>query len=156
MKNMIVCAVLLIAFFAMPTLSNAQSKADEAQLLQLMQDGHSRFKAKDAAGFASLFAENAVFVEPNGQIIDGKIAIEQAHAELFKMVEPGNADILVSKVTFIEADLALVFWTYTAEAKFMGQSQTEKASTVLTAVKKEGKWVAISLGMVPVRPMPGN
>ena len=102
--------------------------------------------AGDAAGVASLYAEDAVLLAPGAPTAEGRAAIESTLAAMFEAAPATEASIESGTITFSESgDLAYDVGTYTmAGTTPAGEAWRDEGQyrAVLRTVGGEGKLVA--------------
>lgn len=153
MLNTFKSTVLLL--FVAVNLS-AQAPDDKA-VYAMLQEGIDAFNARDAVRFANLYADNAEFIAPDGNILHGKEQIRAAHAELFKMIpaaEKSATEYVERKVTMLSADMVLLTARWKSTDTFGGQDQESEMSFSFLAEHTNGKWQGRLTTLTPVAPMP--
>ncbi|MBL7798904.1 MAG: SgcJ/EcaC family oxidoreductase [Saprospiraceae bacterium] len=153
MSNTFKSTVLLL--FVAFNLS-AQAPNDDA-VYAMLQEGIDAFNARDAVRFANLYADNAEFIAPDGNIFHGREQIRAAHAELFTMIpkpEKSATEYVERKVTMLSADLVLLTARWKSTDSFGGQDQVSEMSFSFLAKQTNGKWQGQLTTLTPVVPMP--
>lgn len=153
MLNTFKSTVLLL--FVAVNLS-AQAPDDNA-VYAMLQEGIDAFNARDAVRFANLYADNAEFIAPDGNILHGKEQIRAAHTELFKMIpaaEKSTTEYVERKVTILSADMVLLTARWKSTDTFGGQEQVSEMSFSFLAERTNGKWRGRLTTLTPVAPMP--
>ena len=78
---------------ALPAVAQQTSDRDARQAGESVVQAHNKAtQARDAAGVAALYAENAIMVTPDGPLV-GRAAIEKFFAEDFKVFTPEPAKL---------------------------------------------------------------
>ena len=116
--------------------------------------------AKDAAGYASGYSEDAVFIGPTAGILAGRDAIRQQHAFLFSGPFAGSTQtITVTRVKFLTGTIAIVDQNValTGYAFLPGALRPTEPGVVRTIVrwvieKRGGTWEIIAQQMTGVPP----
>lgn len=104
LKMKLLCPFVVAVCFSMPwTAYAAATQAADCQLDQaqaLAKRIDLLWSQRDAAGMASLYAQNAsLAIEPNLGRANGRAAVQQLFTEIFATLEPGNEHHLtVSRV----------------------------------------------------------
>lgn len=133
-------------------------QADLNAIKALGNEAYAAFGARDAARFAACYTEDVKFVDPFGNIIKGRAAFEQAHAELFKTMAnlpEGKVEIAGMDIHFVNPDVAICQWTHKQTMTINGKAMTEETSLMNTCLRVDGKWLVAAMSLTPVRPIPG-
>ncbi len=155
MSNTFKSTVLLL--FVAINLS-AQAPNDNA-VYAMLQEGIDAFNARDAVRFANLYADNAEFIAPDGNILHGKSSIRAAHEALFQMIpkpEKSATEYVERKVTMLSADMVLLTARWKSTDTVGGQDQASEMSFSFLAKQTNGKWQGLLTTLTPVTPFPEN
>ncbi len=133
------------------------SAKDEAAIKAKIAKFAEAWNAKDAKHLATLFAEDADFVDIIGHWFKGRTEIEQAHAQaLASFLSDNHITITDTQIKFLTPDVAVVHstWETTGQKSPDGVHQIQDTG-VLTAVTtcKENTWQIIAFqntGTVPI------
>jgi uncharacterized protein (TIGR02246 family) len=96
------------------------------------------YNAADAKAIAALFTPDGMTVDKEGNESEGRDAIAQTFAGLFKEMPGRRLEVSVESIRFIGTDLAMEVGT-TKETAAPGESPEYDRYTVLH-VKRDGKW----------------
>ena len=78
---------------AIPVAAQQTSSPDARQAAESVVLAHNKaMQAKDAAGVAALYAEDVIFITPDGPLL-GRAAVEKAAAALLKVLTPDPAKL---------------------------------------------------------------
>jgi uncharacterized protein (TIGR02246 family) len=129
-----------------PTYPAPVAQSSDPALEQLAKDYETAFNKGDAKALAGLYAMDALRVTPMGQLLTGRLAIEQDYltnlAGPFKgtklLLHPGRTQALT-------ADVALIEGTY----EVTGGKAPVKGRYLNTATKQGGRWRLASVVTVP-------
>lgn len=125
----------------------------------MLQEGIDAFNARDAVRFANLYADNAEFIAPDGNILHGKEQIRAAHESLFKVIpkpETSTTEYVERNVTMLSADMVLLTARWKSTDTMGGQSHVEEMSFSFIAERTNGKWLGKLTTLTPVAPPPGD
>jgi uncharacterized protein (TIGR02246 family) len=116
--------------------------ADEQAIRGLVDRWHQLMASRDAAGIASLYAEDGAVMPPNTPIGQGRAAIQQFWASL--MGTPGfGLTILPERILVSSSgDMALDRGTYRLTIAPNGTTQTDTGKYVVVWRKIGGEWKA--------------
>jgi len=116
--------------------------ADEQAIRGQVDHWLQLVKAKDAAGIASLYAEDGAVMPPNGPIGKGRAAIQQTWASM--MQTPGFDLTFVPEQIIVSSsgDMALDRGTYRLAVAPNGTAQTDTGKYVVVWRKIGSEWKA--------------
>ena len=116
--------------------------ADEQAIRGQVDQWLKLVKAKDAAGIATLYAEDGAVMPPNGPIGKGRAAIQQTWASL--MGTPGFDLTFVPEQIIVSSsgDMALDRGTYKLAVAPKGTAQTDAGKYVVVWRKVGSEWKA--------------
>ena len=119
----------------------------EATLMKMERDAAAALIKKDSAGFASIFADDAAFVGPDGAL--------QTKAQLLADVKSGDlviesTDIADFKVR-VFGDSAVVTYTTNDKGKYKGRDITGRYRWTDTFVRRNGKWQIVAGQGTPIQ-----
>jgi uncharacterized protein (TIGR02246 family) len=106
----LVLAILACAFAFGPTASTSVAQSREEAAIRALGDGFAKeFVQKNAEGRASLFAENGTFVTPQGDYLQGRVAMVKDFGSEAQAVN-GSTQAAFSnyRVRFVKSDVAVV------------------------------------------------
>lgn len=105
-----------------------------------------RFKARDAAGIAALYAENGVHVAPDGARSD----IGQFYDELFKFGFNGQETVL-HEARLLATDIAVALGEYRISGKALDGSAIARTGYWTATYKRDaaGSWKIVVQAAIP-------
>lgn len=124
--------------------------AMEDELNQIRDDWVLAAEGNDAAGVASLYADNAIMVGPDGQRLEGPQAIQEALSQSF----PSLASMDVTSLhTEYSGDLVTDMGTYTQTFQAEGGEETVEGTYLVVMQRQpDGSWKIIQhLGASPMQ-----
>ncbi len=134
------------------------TQADEAALNALGKEAYAAFEARDAARFAACYTEDVDFISPYGQVIKGRKAVEQTHADLFKAwanMPKSKVELGKINVRFLSPDVAVCQWSNKVITELNGKTRTEELSYINACQRQDGKWLVSAMSLTPVKALPG-
>jgi uncharacterized protein (TIGR02246 family) len=120
----------------------------KAEVLTMAEEWKAAFQAKDASKVAALYAEDAVWINPEGTF-HGAGDIK---SELQKMMDRGDTvETIVTSKAPHSGDIGYAEGTYsgTAPAGKDGAQTPARGSWVVTLKKNHGKWMLATHTSVP-------
>jgi len=128
---------------------------DERVIEDIVKQLEITWNTYDSAGCASLFLEDATFIQIYGGQLDGRAAIEASHRCIFDTIYKGSkARFTVRGIRFLRPEVALAF----TEAKLTfhdGSAAREiDARPTLTVVKEQRTWQIAALQNTRISEMP--
>ena len=124
------------------TAAAVDAGADEQAIRGHVEHWHQLMKAKDAAGIATLYAEDGAVMPPNAPISKGRAAIQQTWASM--MQTPGF-DLTITPEQIVvssSGDMALDRGTYSLTVAPNGTTQTDTGKYVVVWRKIGSDWKA--------------
>ena len=120
----------------------AEAGADEQAIRTQVDRWVQLIKAMDAAGIATLYAEDGAVMPPNAPIGKGRAAIQQTWASM--MQTPGFDLAIVPEQIIVSSsgDMALDRGTYRLAIAPGGTPQTDTGKYVVVWRKVDGEWKA--------------
>lgn len=129
-------SILLILFF---TSCNMQESSEEKAIREKVKAYQTAFNEKKAAALASMWMEDADYVNPvTGESVAGREAIQKVYEEKFQKEDSLKLDLHVDSISFPKSDQALE--TGTATLKKGDQTAKTFAYKVLYE-KVKGDWL---------------
>jgi uncharacterized protein (TIGR02246 family) len=116
----------------------ADHSADETDIRANIAKFVSAYNAGDAKAVAALFTPDGQIEDKEGDISEGRDAIEKTFAGLFADSPKKRIDVFVDSIRFVGADLAVEAGT-TKETPAPNETPEYDRYTVLH-VKRDGKW----------------
>ncbi len=115
--------------------------SEERALHGMVYQLEAAWNTADAAGFASLFAEDAEFIHILGGYYTGRAAIEAGHRMIFGTIYKGSTIRLsVEKIKFLRSDIALVFLRQYLQLLEDSAPRELQARPMIVAESVDGKW----------------
>ncbi|MFO0868711.1 MAG: SgcJ/EcaC family oxidoreductase [Pirellulales bacterium] len=111
--------------------------ADEQAIRASITSYVAAYNRGDAKAVASHWSENAVWVSPAGQKVQGRAAIEQALTAMFAELKGTKLEIAEPSIRLVTPDVAL------EEGEVLvlrPEEEPQGASYIAVHVKKDGKW----------------
>jgi uncharacterized protein (TIGR02246 family) len=97
------------------------------------------YNVGDAKAIAALFMKDAFIMDKEGNTSEGRKAIKETFAALFKEAPQRRLEVAIESLRFIGTDMAVEIGT-TKETRARGEPPEEDAYTVMH-VKRDGKWL---------------
>ena len=146
MRYRVVLLALTIATWTMAAQTHAQEAASLASVQQqeepairtLVDAFAQAYNAGDSKTLASLFTADAEIVAEDGSSTQGRNAIEQVFAQVFKEHPKARLKIVVESIRLVSPGLAIEHGTTTA-THTPGES-AERNRYMVVHVKREGQW----------------
>ena len=114
---------------------------EERALHGVVYQLEAAWNAADAAGFASLFTEDADFIHLLGGYYIGREAIEAGHRMIFGTIfKGGTIRYSVEKIRFLRPDVALVCLRQYLQLSEDGVAREVQARPMLVAENVGGSW----------------
>jgi uncharacterized protein (TIGR02246 family) len=128
---------------------------DEKAIEDIVKQLEITWNTYDSAGCASLFSEDATFIQIYGGQLDGRAEIEASHRCIFDTIYKGSeARFTVRSIRLLRPEVAIAFTE--AKLKFHDGKQAREidARPTLTVVKEQGKWQIAALQNTRISEMP--
>jgi uncharacterized protein (TIGR02246 family) len=112
--------------------------ADQEQVHEAIVKFVELYNAKDAAGLAELFAENARLVDRDGNETNGRPDIQASFEEAFAANPDGAISVVVDHIHFLTPDVAVE----EGATEFFpdGETLTNRSRYTVLHVKTDGQW----------------
>ena len=122
---------------AMPLTASAQAGASDlrSQIASLDQAWQTAYNAKDAAGLAALYAEDAQVMAPAHETVSGRAAIQTFFAD---DVKAGAKNVLTTRDVLDGGDYAIAVGGYVATGP--DGKHLDHGSYMTTYKKVDGAW----------------
>src|SRR5436309_1064131 len=108
MRNILLGASLVLAVLVVGSVAAAKAptasrprEQDEKAIRQVVDAVAKAFDAKDAKAMAALFTQDAEIVNEDGEVSQGREAIEQAFQNIFDDDPKAHIDIHVESIRFV-------------------------------------------------------
>jgi uncharacterized protein (TIGR02246 family) len=112
---------------------------DEAAIRANVAAFVKAYNAKDAKAIAALFTPDGQIVDKEGDVAEGREAIEKEFKEMFSDAPEKRIEVSIESLRFVGADLAIEEGS-TKETPAPGETPEYDSYTVLH-VKRDGKWL---------------
>lgn len=135
------CAFVLVV-------PSAKGKSPEAGLQELLGQFTSAWDKSDSAGIATLFERNADLVIPDGLLVEGRDAIQQFYASVFRRGYRGSRGTArIKHVRPIGSDMILVDGVWRIDgAVIAGKQEAPEVGLFSLVAKHRGRrWMICSL-----------
>jgi ketosteroid isomerase-like protein len=155
-------ALLLSCFFALNLPAQTISDADQKGIEATYQSFMTAFEQMDAASMGPLFTENAVLVNPLGEIVRGRANLITSYTGLFNYFKsqpkPDRYEVKNEnwETHYLAKDQILVSYTEVSTSYFGATQNVEKLSQAVVLRKTGDKWLAELVSLTPVSAMPGK
>lgn len=146
---------IVVAGSALSAQTRSGQTHDEAAIRQLPQDYESAWNSRNTQRIADMYTADAVEVEPSGQVLKGRLAIEANLREGFKNLGNATLSLQTDEVRFRGPDTAVVMGT----SSLQGLPESEGSGQghwMVVARKTRGQWKVseVHLASVPAGPRP--
>jgi len=128
-------------------------KADEAAIRANVAAFLNAYNAKDSKAIAALFTPDGQIEDKEGEVSQGREAIEKVFAKMFSEAPKKQIEVNVESIRFVGSDLAVEGGS-TKEIFAPGEPPEYDRYTVLH-VKRDGKWT-MALAKDQEGPPPSN
>ncbi len=121
--------------------SKTENDADEKAIRATADDFVKAFDAADVKAIGALWAPDAEYTDESGESFQGRAAIEQIYADLFKQHLGAMMTVKIESIRLLGPDVALekgVAWVKSPG----GLADTAARYTVVHA-KRNGKWIMV-------------
>ena len=115
--------------------------ADEKSIRATANDFIKAFNAGDAKAVGALWATDAEYTDESGQVFQGRAAIEEEYAKLFKSHRGATMKIIIESIRFLGPDIAIE----KGIAKVKLPSEKTDLGSRYTAVhaRRNGNWIMV-------------
>ena len=128
---------------------------DEQAISNLVGQLEAAWNEGESISFASHFTDDASFIHIYGGQIDGRIAIEGLHRQIFDTVYKGSRNnYTLQDIRFVRPDVAIAL--IRAHLKFYerGEAREIQARPTMVAVMENGKWQVAAFQNTRISEMP--
>jgi uncharacterized protein (TIGR02246 family) len=150
-------ALLLAACGGMAEIDMMGTPEDEAAIRDLSTQYAAAYSARDAAALANLATEDYQAVSPDGQMVNGRAALQTMMAEEMNMM-PADLQMQLSATTdfvrWIDADNAVAGGTWTASGAPEGMGPDRGSWIAVARQDADGTWRMASGMSAPYMPPP--
>ena len=130
--------------------------ADEQAISEIVRQLEAAWNAGDSISFASHFTDDASFIHIYRGQLDGRVAIEAAHRQIFDTIYRGSHnDYTLQGIRFIRPDVAMAL--VRAHLRFQAGDEAREihARPAMVASKDNGRWRIVAFQITAVSEMPG-
>jgi uncharacterized protein (TIGR02246 family) len=129
----------LAVVLALASVTARAAEGDDEAAIRLLAEAYvTAYNAHDANALAELWDEDAVYLRPeSGESVEGRDAIQEMFAEMFKGADQSKLAVTVKSVRLITPDVAVEDGT--ADVTDEGGETTTSTYTAIH-VKKDDKW----------------
>ena len=114
---------------------------DEQVMQGILQQLENAWNHYDSVSFAEVFAEDANFIHIFGGQLDGRVAIEAAHRNIFETIYKGShASFMLRSIRFLRPDVAVVFARAHVKFKEGNEAREMETRPTLVVLKEQEKW----------------
>ena len=127
--------------------------ADEGSIQDILKQFEAAWNRYDSESIASLFAEDANFIQIFGGQLDGRTAIEAAHRVIFDTIYRGShASLTLWSIRFLRSDVAVAFALMRVELKEVDNEIQTRPTLIV--VKEQGKWQIVAFQNTKISEVP--
>jgi uncharacterized protein (TIGR02246 family) len=124
--------------------STTQPSKDDVEAIRSLADTFTKaFNAGDAKAVAALYTPDAHMVDPAGEVVEGRRAIEEEYAALFRENPGLKIEIHVDSIRSIGSDAAVEDGSSRVTPK--GESTSVVNQYTVIYSKRDGKWLQASV-----------
>jgi uncharacterized protein (TIGR02246 family) len=144
LSTLAAAVVLAGASFVLAACGGNTGAGDEAAIRDLNKKWLEAIVAKDASAVAMIYADDGAMLPPNAPKAAGRDAVEKSWGEMFKI--PGVAlTFETERFVFAKSgDVAIDIGTYKFTAGEGAAAATDIGKSVVTWVKRDGKWYVLT------------
>ncbi|MGO9112973.1 MAG: YybH family protein [Thermoguttaceae bacterium] len=121
--------------------NNLTKDADEKAIRATADDFVKAFNAADVKAIGALWAPNAEYTDESGQSFQGRAAIEEVYADLFKQHLGAMMTVKIESIRLLGPDVALEKGV--ARVKSPGGLADTAARYTVVHAKRNGKWTMV-------------
>jgi uncharacterized protein (TIGR02246 family) len=130
-----------------PAPASSGQAPDDSVIRQVVAAFTKAYNAGDAKGVAGLFIVDGEQIDGEGQRVQGRKAIEDVFAAIFKAHPKAHIDVAIESIRFLGPALAVEEGTSTVKYDPDGHEEAGRYS--ITYVKQDGRWQAVSVRELP-------
>ena len=129
---------------------------DEQAISEMVSQLEAAWNAGDSIKWVWYFKDDANFIHIFGGQLDGRVAIEASHREIFDTVYKGSHNkYTVQAIRLVRPDVAIAFIRAHLEFYEGGQSREIHARPTMVVVKDNGRWQVVAFQNTKVSELPG-
>jgi uncharacterized protein (TIGR02246 family) len=126
---------------AAPAVDRANPHAEDLAALRELNEAFVRdFNNGDAPGLASRFTEDARIIDEDGEITEGRAAIEARFAETFKADPGARLSLTTESIRFLTEAVAIEEGRATLKVAEGEEGDPEESRYSVIYVKRDGRW----------------
>jgi uncharacterized protein (TIGR02246 family) len=137
MKQLLAPIAAMAMCLPLPAAQPADTAQDEAAIRETIRAYVAAFNARDAKALASYWTEDCEFATPDGDLLQGRQAIQDAFADYFKENEAAKLEVAIDSVGVIGGGEAVEKGTSRVTQTDGSVSETAYAARY---TKLDGKW----------------
>ena len=127
----------------------------EQAIHDILKRLETAWNTSDSRAWATHFADDATFIHIFGGQLDGRVAIEAAHRNIFDTIYKGSAlGIELRSVRFVRPDVAVAFARMHLALAKGGPAPDFDTRPTLVVVKEEGNWQIVAFQNTRVSDVP--
>jgi len=151
----VIAAAIVIAGSAPGAQTGGQQAGDEAAVRQLPQKYEAAWNARNVQQILDLYTDDALVVEPTGEVRKGRSALEASYKESFGDMGNAKLSLDVDTVRFLGPDTVV----FTGTSTIAGGKQppgSDSGHYMVIAKKVGGEWKAseVHIAVTPPQPQP--
>ena len=128
---------------------------DEQVMQGILQQLENAWNHYDSVSFAEVFAEDANFIHIFGGQLDGRVAIEAAHRNIFETIYKGShASFMLRSIRFLRPDVAVVFARAHVKFKEGNEAREMETRPTLVVLKEQEKWQIVAFQNTKISEVP--
>jgi uncharacterized protein (TIGR02246 family) len=132
------------------------------EILALKARWDAAWAAKDAAAYASIYAEDAQFVSPVGGVVSGRATYQSTHVFLFNgpfagstsVSEIRRATFLTGSIVMVDLDVAVSGYQFLPPGLVATEPGVFRTRIKWVVAKQRGTWEVIAQQVTAVAPPP--
>jgi len=124
-----------------PPAPKTDSRADEKAIRATADDFVKAFNAADVKAVGALWATDAEYTDESGQSFQGRAAIEQLYADLFKEHRGAAMTVTIDSIRFLGPDIAVEKGI--AKVAMPGADAPTGARYTVVHARRDGKWIMV-------------
>ncbi|MFB3852237.1 MAG: SgcJ/EcaC family oxidoreductase [Vicinamibacterales bacterium] len=154
-KLMVLATAVMIAASAQPAQAGEQQASDEAAVRQLSQKYQSAWNARNTQQILRLYTDDALVIQPTGEMLEGRAAIEAGYAKGFANMGDARLSLEVETIRFVGANTAVFTGTSSMTGGLHGPG-SHSGHFMVVARKVGGEWKASEVHAAMVVPESGS
>jgi uncharacterized protein (TIGR02246 family) len=129
---------------------------DEQAIGKIVGQLEAAWNTSDSTGFAAPFMDDATFIHIYGGQLDGRVAIEASHRQIFDTIYKGSyGKFTLESIRFVRPDVAILLVHGYLKFYEGGEMRETHARPTMVAAKENGKWQIVAFQNTKVSDLPG-